>query len=224
MESTIATTRDDLKRLLVERRRTLLREMQTKIRDVRAEAVGTCRQGNEPGEPSETDQADDLAFALLNMKSQVLNHNQRGVTTIRRRYLRQLRRLWLAFSRLRALPFALRCKGCEQQREFARATRPRAGASRIAGPGVRHPRSRHALNECDAKETAHAFTTNARGACASGVGNQHCLRAGRYRHDSVPLIRRSASSAVPASRPWSRGRGESPPASSAWSGRGALSR
>ena len=54
MQPTITITRDDLRRVLVERRRTLLREMQTKIRDVRAEAVGVSRQAPEPGDPSET--------------------------------------------------------------------------------------------------------------------------------------------------------------------------
>jgi DnaK suppressor protein len=135
MQPTITITRDDLRRMLLERRRNLLREMQTKIRDVRAEAVGTSRQAHEPGDPSETDEADDLSFALLNMKSQVLNHINES-----------LRRFddgsygycddcegEIALPRLRALPFALRCKECEEQREFS-AQRARAMARRTPGP------------------------------------------------------------------------------------------
>ena len=50
-----SAVRDELKRTLMERRRILLSEIQSKIRTVRDEAAGTCRQTTDPGEPCESE-------------------------------------------------------------------------------------------------------------------------------------------------------------------------
>jgi DnaK suppressor protein len=111
---------NELKTMLEERRRELLSEVQGKIRDVRAES-GKERDVLDQGESSEVDIQEDIEFALIQMKSETLNKINEA-----------LRRLdegtygncfecgeEIAHARLRALPFAVRCKDCEEARENA---------------------------------------------------------------------------------------------------------
>jgi DnaK suppressor protein len=111
---------NELKTMLEERRRELLSEVQGKIRDVRAES-GKERDVLDQGESSEVDIQEDIEFALIQMKSETLNKINEA-----------LRRLdegtygncfecgdEIAHARLRALPFAVRCKDCEEARETA---------------------------------------------------------------------------------------------------------
>ena len=120
----------ELKKMLEERRRELMTEVQGKIRDVRAES-GKERDVLDQGESSEVDIQEDIEFALIQMKSETLNKVNEA-----------LRRLdegsygncfecgdEIAEARLRALPFAVRCKDCEQERETA-AQRERILAQR----------------------------------------------------------------------------------------------
>jgi DnaK suppressor protein len=110
----------ELKTMLEERRRELLSEVQGKIRDVRNES-GNERDVLDQGESSEVDIQEDIEFALIQMKSETLNKINEA-----------LRRLdegtygncfecgeEIAEARLRALPFAVRCKDCEEARETA---------------------------------------------------------------------------------------------------------
>ena len=110
----------ELKKLLEDRRRELMNEVQGKIRDARAEG-GKEREVLDQGESSEVDIQEDIEFALIQMKSETLN--KIGAA---------LRRLdegtygdcfecgeEIAQPRLRALPFAVRCKDCEEARETA---------------------------------------------------------------------------------------------------------
>jgi DnaK suppressor protein len=111
---------NELKRMLEERRRELLNAVQGKMRDVRAEG-GKDRDVLDQGESSEVDIQEDIEFALIQMKSETLN-----------KVAAALRRLEegsygdcfecgdeIAEARLRALPFAVRCKDCEEARETA---------------------------------------------------------------------------------------------------------
>ena len=111
---------NELKKMLEDRRRDLMNDVQGKIRDVRAEGIKD-RDVLDQGESSEVDIQDDIEFALIQMKSETLNK----VNTA-------LRRLdegtygdcfecgeEIAPARLRALPFAVRCKDCEEARETA---------------------------------------------------------------------------------------------------------
>jgi DnaK suppressor protein len=111
---------NELKKMLEERRRELLSEVQGKIRDVRAES-GKERDVLDQGESSEVDIQEDIEFALIQMKSETLNKINEA-----------LRRLdegtygncfecgeEIAEPRLKALPFAVRCKDCEEARETA---------------------------------------------------------------------------------------------------------
>ena len=111
---------NELKKMLEERRRELMNKVQGKIRDVRAEG-GKDRDVLDQGESSEVDIQEDIEFALIQMKAETLNKIHEA-----------LRRLdegtygncfecgdEIAGARLRALPFAVRCKDCEEARENA---------------------------------------------------------------------------------------------------------
>jgi DnaK suppressor protein len=120
-KTTAAKSRyNELKQMLEDRRRELMNEVQGKIRDVRAEG-NKERDVLDQGESSEVDIQDDIEFALIQMKGETLNKVNEA-----------LRRLdegtygncfecgdEIAEPRLRALPFAVRCKDCEEARETA---------------------------------------------------------------------------------------------------------
>jgi DnaK suppressor protein len=106
--------------MLENRRRELVTEVQGRIRDVRAEG-NKERDVLDQGESSEVDIQEDIEFALIQMKSETLNKIDAA-----------LRRLEdgsygdcfecgeeISEARLRALPFAVRCKDCEEARESA---------------------------------------------------------------------------------------------------------
>jgi len=121
---------NELKKMLEDRRRELLNEVQGRIRDVRAEG-NKERDVLDQGESSEVDIQEDIEFALIQMKSETLTKIDAA-----------LRRLedgtygdcfecgdQISEARLRALPFAVRCKDCEEARETAEQ-RERAMAKR----------------------------------------------------------------------------------------------
>ena len=113
---------EDLKTILEGRRREILNEVQGKIRDVRTE--GNTQKLNEvfdAGESSEADIQEDIEFALIQMKSETL---QRINEALRRHEEGKYGFCYecgeeIAEPRLRALPFAVRCKDCEEAREQA---------------------------------------------------------------------------------------------------------
>ena len=62
---------NELKKMLEDRRRELMSEVQGKIRDVRT-AEGKDREVLDQGESSEVDIQEDIEFALIQMKSETL--------------------------------------------------------------------------------------------------------------------------------------------------------
>jgi len=112
----------ELKHILEERRREILSEVQEKMRDVRA--VGAAGDGQgvlDAAEASEADIQDDIEFALIQMKSETLHKIEEALT-------RHTEGTYgycfecgdeISERRLRALPFAVRCKDCEEAREIA---------------------------------------------------------------------------------------------------------
>jgi DnaK suppressor protein len=114
------TRYNELKKMLEDRRRELMSEVQGRIRDVRTDS-SKDREVLDQGESSEVDIQEDIEFALIQMKSETLNKIDAA-----------LRRLddgsygdcfecgdEISEARLRALPFAVRCKDCEEARETA---------------------------------------------------------------------------------------------------------
>jgi DnaK suppressor protein len=112
----------DLKKILEDRRREILSEVQGKIRDVRAE--GTSQKLNEvfdAGESSEADIQEDIEFALIQMKAETLQKINEALSRLEEGVYGNCYECGEEISepRLRALPFAVRCKDCEEAREMA---------------------------------------------------------------------------------------------------------
>jgi DnaK suppressor protein len=111
----------ELKRMLEERQREILSEVQGKIRDVRAEGSEKPHEVLDPGEASEVDIQEDIEFALIQMKAETLNKINEALSRLEDGTYGHCFECGddIAELRLRALPFAVRCKNCEEAREMA---------------------------------------------------------------------------------------------------------
>jgi DnaK suppressor protein len=114
---------NELKRMLDERRNELQAAVKGKMRDVRAEAVWGGKQNEvlDAVESSEADIQEDIEFALIQMKSETLNKVTDALARLKQGEYGYCFECGeeIAEKRLRALPFAVRCKDCEQAREVA---------------------------------------------------------------------------------------------------------
>ena len=111
---------NELKQMLEDRRRELMNEVQGRIRDVRAEG-SKDREVLDQGESSEVDIQEDIEFALIQMKSETLNKINKALGRLEDGTYGNCFECdeEIAEARLRALPFAVRCKDCEEARETA---------------------------------------------------------------------------------------------------------
>lgn len=121
---------EELKQMLISRQGELLNDVRGRIRSVRDD--GSQNHARlDPGEIADVDPQDDLEFALIQMKAETakkitdaLLRLEEGTYGLCFECGEQI-----AQPRLRALPFALRCKDCEdtiemaQQRDRARSRR-----------------------------------------------------------------------------------------------------
>ena len=110
----------ELKKMLEERRRELMRDVQGKMRDVRSEG-GKEREVLDQGESSEVDIQEDIEFALIQMKAETLNKIDAALRRLEEGSYGDCFECGdeISEARLRALPFAVRCKDCEEARETA---------------------------------------------------------------------------------------------------------
>jgi DnaK suppressor protein len=110
----------ELKKMLEDRRRELMSEVQGKIRESRAEGSKE-REVLDQGESSEVDIQDDIEFALIQMKAETLNKIDAALRRLDEGTYGDCFECGEEISepRLRALPFAVRCKDCEEARETA---------------------------------------------------------------------------------------------------------
>jgi DnaK suppressor protein len=116
-----ATSRySELKKMLEDRRRELMTEVQGRIRDVRTDG-SKDREVFDQGESSEVDIQEDIEFALIQMKSETLNKINEALHRLDDGTYGNCFECGeeIAEARLRALPFAVRCKDCEEARETA---------------------------------------------------------------------------------------------------------
>ena len=110
----------DLKKMLQDRRRELMYEVQGRIRDARTD-ITKEHQVLDQGESSEVDIQEDIEFALIQMKAETLNK----IDVALRRLNEDTYGVCfecgaeIAERRLTALPFAVRCRDCEDARETA---------------------------------------------------------------------------------------------------------
>lgn len=123
---------DELKAMLEERRREILGEVQGRMRDVRAEGAAAPERGVvDAAETSESDIQDDIEFALIQMKSETLHKIEEALGRLENGTYGYCFECGgeIAERRLRALPFAVRCRNCEEAREVQQ-TRERAMSNR----------------------------------------------------------------------------------------------
>jgi DnaK suppressor protein len=111
---------NELRKMLEDRRRELMNEVQGKIRDVRADG-SRDRDVLDQGESSEIDIQDEIEFALIQMKSETLHKVHEALRRLEEGTYGNCFECGdeIAEARLRALPFAARCKDCEEARESA---------------------------------------------------------------------------------------------------------
>src|SRR5436309_5799711 len=140
MEHRMSQSRySELKQMLQLRRREIQAEVQGKMRGVREEGTwgGKLNEVLDAVESAEADIQEDLEFALVQMKSETLNKINDALARLEQGDYGYCFDCGdeIAEKRLRALPFAVRCKDCEEARETAeqreRQLNARRGANSI---------------------------------------------------------------------------------------------
>jgi DnaK suppressor protein len=135
-KATVGQSRyDELKQMLQGRRRELQAQVQGKMRDVRASGeVNKLTEVFDAGESSENDIQEDIELALIQMKSETLNKVDDALTRLDQGSYGNCFECGdeIAEKRLRALPFAVRCKDCEEARELAEQKERHLNARRPA--------------------------------------------------------------------------------------------
>ena len=120
-KGTAKTSRyNELRQMLEDRRRELMNEVQGRMRDVRSDG-NKDREVLDQGETSEVDIQEEIEFALIQMKSETLNKINEALQRLEEGTYGNCFECGeeIAEARLRALPFAVRCKDCEEARETA---------------------------------------------------------------------------------------------------------
>lgn len=121
---------DESRKMLEDRRRELLHEVQGKMRDARTDGTRE-HEVLDQGEISEVDIQEEIEFALIQMKAETLIKIDAALRRLEEGTYGECFECGdeIAEARLRALPFAVRCKDCEEARETA-ALRDRIMAQR----------------------------------------------------------------------------------------------
>ena len=114
---------EELSDILEERRLEIMGEVQHKMRNVRTEGAAVSHQGvRDEAESWEAEIQDDIEFALLQMKAETLSKITEALSRLEEGSYGYCYECGeeIAEQRLRALPFAVRCKECEEEREVLR--------------------------------------------------------------------------------------------------------
>jgi DnaK suppressor protein len=128
----------ELKQMLETRRCELQADLDGKLRDVRKNSgyEGEILGGLDAAEASDVDLQQDIDIALLEMKTEALGHIQDALARLASGTYGQCAECGAEISqqRLTALPFALRCRTCEEEwetgtRQLRRLAERRARAS-----------------------------------------------------------------------------------------------
>ena len=110
----------ELKTMLEERLHELEKDVQGRIRGARAD---NSNQGQvvDEAEVSEIDVQDEIEFALIQMKAETLNRIKAALRGLDNGVYGDCFECGdeISNARLRAVPFAVRCKDCEEFREIA---------------------------------------------------------------------------------------------------------
>jgi len=112
----------DLKQMLEGRKREIQGQLKDRIRDVRTEnGPGKLNFVLDQVESSEAGIQEDIEFALIQMKAETLNKVNEALARLEEGAYGNCFECdeEIAKQRLRALPFAVRCRECEEARENA---------------------------------------------------------------------------------------------------------
>jgi DnaK suppressor protein len=114
----------------------LWHELQDKIRAVRTDGI-TDREVLDAAESSEVDIQHDIGFALIQLKTETLNKIDAALRRLEEGSYGDCFECGevIAEARLRALPFTVRCRDCEESRE-ATDQRERSMAQRRGSPAL----------------------------------------------------------------------------------------
>jgi DnaK suppressor protein len=125
---------EELKRMLEDRRREILSEVQSRIKDVRSDSArGVLNIGVVDAEESSvSDIQEDIELALVQMKAETLNRINEALERLEEEKYGRCNDCGeeISQARLRALPFAIRCKDCEEARENAQIRERQASSRR----------------------------------------------------------------------------------------------
>ncbi len=121
--------------------KTMLEEMRRRtssdLSSYESDQKGRERRTSEPGDKAEAGIQDDIIFALMVMKGETLEKIDDAIKRLNQGTYGDCFRCGdgISAARLSALPFAVRCKECEEARETAealeRAARQRSGSSSL---------------------------------------------------------------------------------------------
>jgi DnaK suppressor protein len=133
--TTVARSRrlEDFRAILESRRAELSQDVDVRIRDVRSEGIGD-RDVLDAAESSEIDIQDDIGFVLIQLKAETLKKISTALRRIDEGDYGDCLECGgeIAEARLRALPFAVRCRDCEAIHETTdrreRVTAPRGSS------------------------------------------------------------------------------------------------
>ena len=110
----------ELRRILEERRQDMMVEVHDRMRDVRTESNSATMLGVlDSVETSEADIQDEIEFSLIQMKAETLTKIEEALQRLKIGAYGNCFECGEEVSeqRLRALPFAIRCTVCEEERE-----------------------------------------------------------------------------------------------------------
>jgi DnaK suppressor protein len=110
---------DGVRPMLMKCRRELLRELQSSVRDAREIGSNYHHHRMDLREPAEAEPQDDLMFALIQMKADTLVTVNEAVGRFDEGMYGRCIDCGetIASSRLLAMPFAVRCRECQAERE-----------------------------------------------------------------------------------------------------------
>jgi DnaK suppressor protein len=137
----------ELQQMLEARRRELQHDLGVKLRDVRENSRydGEMRGGVDTAETSDVELRHDIDIALLEMKAEALRHVNDALARLASGAYGHCADCGAEISqhRLTALPFALRCRTCEDERETGqrqsrRLAERRAGSFTLLDEALRH--------------------------------------------------------------------------------------
>jgi DnaK suppressor protein len=126
---------EELKQVLAARRRTLQRDLTTKLREARANTNGDGEsRGLDTAETSDADLQQDVGLALIEMSAEVLRRIDDAVARLASGAYGCCTECGdeISQKRLEALPFAVRCRDCEDAYEVS-TRQSRQLAQRRAG-------------------------------------------------------------------------------------------